>query len=73
MTIKQIYKKYPDQWVLAKVLKQNKKGKLVEAKPLFASKNRDEMYNAIKDVPDGEFVATLYTGKILGEGQAFAF
>jgi hypothetical protein len=73
MKLKEIYKKYPDQWVLVMVSKESQAGEVIEGEPIKASENRDEIYSAIGKVADGEHVATLYTGEILGKGQAFAF
>lgn len=73
MTIKQIFKKYPDQWVLIRVTKTGTHQKVLEGEPIKISEDRDEVYKAIGTVPDGEHVATLFTGEILGKGEAFAF
>ena len=73
MTIEEIYEQYPDKWVLAKVLKENRLGEIAEAEPIKVSDDRDEIYDAMGAVADGEHVATLFTGEILEEGEAFAF
>jgi hypothetical protein len=73
MTIKEIYEQYPDQWLLVKVIKQDDDGKITEAEPICNSTKRDEVYEAIGTVRRGEHVATLFTGEIIKEGEAFSF
>lgn len=64
MKIVEVKKKFKNKWVLAEVLKENKLNEPVEVKPILASNDRNEIYDAIAKVPKGKTVATLYTGKI---------
>lgn len=73
MTIEGVKKKYKNQWVLAKVLKENRLNQVTEAEVILASANKDEVYEALGKVKKGEHVCTFYTGEILPKGMAFAF
>ena len=73
MSIDELYEKHPDKWVLAKVLKEDRLGKATDVEIVMVSDDRDEVYEAIGAIPDGEHVATLFTGEVLEEGEAFAF
>lgn len=63
MKIKTLMRKFKNEWVLAKVLKEDKHIGVVEAEPIAHSKNRDEVYDALLKVKKGQHVMTLYTGK----------
>ncbi|NTV30681.1 hypothetical protein HGA91_01705 [candidate division WWE3 bacterium] len=75
MTVNDVYEKYPDnKWVLLRVIKENQEThEIEEVEPLFVSDSRDEMYEKINNLPEGDHVMTLFTGPILKEGEAFAF
>lgn len=73
MTIEEIKKKYKNQWILAKVLKENKLNQVTEAKVILASPDKEEIYKALGQVKKGEHICTFYTGEILPKGMAFAF
>lgn len=66
MKISDVKKKFKNTWVLAEVLKMDELNQPVDVKPIFASKDRDKMYDRISSVPKGKKLATLYTGKITG-------
>lgn len=73
MTIEEIKKKYRNQWILAKVLKENRLNRVTEAEVILASPNKEEIYKALGAVKKGEHICTFYTGEILPKGMAFAF
>lgn len=72
MTIEEIKKKYKNQWILAKVLKENELNQVTEAKVILVSPNKEEIYKALGMIKKGEHICTFYTGKILPKGMAFA-
>lgn len=63
MTVKQIYSKFPDEWVLLQDPVQAENLEVKKGKVLFHSKDRDAMYRkAIELSP--KHSAFLYTGSI---------
>ncbi len=63
MTVKEIYKKFPDEWIFVKDPKFGKSSEVKKGTVLFHSKNRDEMYlKAVELSP--KHSAFLYTGSI---------
>ena len=72
MKLKEIEEKYRDEWVLAEVLKEDESGEPTELKVIAHSKNRDDTYDAMKQVK-GKYSYHFYTGKIPKEGYAVAF
>jgi len=72
MKLKEVEKKYRDEWVLAEVLKEDESGEPVEVKVIAHSKNRDDTYYAMKKVK-GKYSYHFYTGKIPSKGYAVAF
>lgn len=75
MKVQEIYEQYPDnKWVLVRVTKENQEThQIEEVEPILVSENRDEVYEKISEIKEGEHVMTLFTGSILKEGEAFAF
>lgn len=73
MTIEEIKKKHKNQWILAKVLKEDRLNRVTEAEVVLASPNKEEIYKALSKVKEGEHICTFYTGEILPKGMAFAF
>lgn len=73
MKVKELYKKYKNQWVLAEVLKENKINEPIEVKPLYHSPDREKVYDYLGKIKKGTYVATFYTGKIPTKGYAVAF
>jgi len=70
--IKEIKKRFKDEWVLIEVmgtdnLNQPRKGKVISH-----SKNRDDTYEAMKK-SRAKHLAHFYTGKIPKKGYAVAF
>jgi hypothetical protein len=72
MRIKEIEKKYRNEWVLAEVLKEDELGEPIEVKVIAHSKNRDDTYAAMKKAK-GKYTYHFYTGKIPQKGYAVAF
>ncbi|MCD6219315.1 hypothetical protein J7K43_02890 [Candidatus Calescamantes bacterium] len=72
MRLKEIEKRYKDEWVLAEVLKEDELGEPTEVKVIAHSKNRDDTYAAMKKVK-GKYTYHFYTGKIPRKGYAVAF
>jgi hypothetical protein len=72
MKVKEIEKKYRDEWVLAEVLKENELGELIEVRVIAHSKNRDDTYAAMRKAK-GKYTYHFYTGKIPKKGYAVAF
>ena len=73
MTVKEMHTNHPDMWLLVTVTKENTKGEMIEGEILHSSKERDDVYEALEHVADGQHVAIIYTGEVLKEGEAFAF
>lgn len=65
MKITTLKRKFPNEWVLAEVLKEDELHQVLEVKPLVHSKNRDEVYDGLLNLKKGQHVMTLYTGKPL--------
>ncbi|ODS33711.1 MAG: hypothetical protein SCARUB_01147 [Candidatus Scalindua rubra] len=72
MKVKEIEKKYRDEWVLAEVLKEDELGEPTELKVIAHSKNRDDTYAAMRKAK-GKYTYHFYTGKIPLKGYAVAF
>ncbi|MCA9390392.1 hypothetical protein KC571_03230 [candidate division WWE3 bacterium] len=73
MKLSEIHKLYPDEWVLVKVTKENTRGELEEAEVITHHPDRDKVYDAMSEIKSGEHVATIFTGEILKDGEAFSF
>jgi len=72
MKVKEVEKKYRNEWVLAEVLKEDESGEPIEMKVIAHSKNRDDTYDAMKQAK-GKYTYHFYTGKIPQKGYAVAF
>ncbi|MBI4096949.1 MAG: hypothetical protein HY428_00845 [Candidatus Levybacteria bacterium] len=73
MKIATIKKKYKNEWVLVKVVKEDTLNQPTEGKVIAHGKNRDVIYEKMRKLPAGFRVATFYTGKIPPKDMAFAF
>lgn len=73
MEISKIKKKYKNKWILAKVTKEGKLHKVIEAKPILISDDRDEIYRSLSKLKKGAHVTTFYTGEIPPKGMSFTF
>lgn len=72
MKIKEIKKKYKDEWVLIEVTKSDELGQPLEGNVITHSRNRDDTYAAMKQTKTKDF-AHFYTGEIPEESYAVAF
>ncbi|MBW8049979.1 MAG: hypothetical protein FVQ77_06510 [Cytophagales bacterium] len=72
MSIKEITKKYRDEWVLVEVTKVNELEQPIVGKVIAHSKNRDDTYEAMKQTKAKD-IAHFYTGEIPTKGYAVAF
>jgi uncharacterized protein YerC len=63
MTIKEITKKYKNRWVLARIVKQDTAGKVIDAEPIKTAATRDEIDKSLDSTPD-RYITVIYTGKI---------
>jgi hypothetical protein len=61
MSVKEMYKRYPSEWILIGNPVSDKSLNPLRGELLFHSKDRDEMYRAALRIRPGHF-ATLYTG-----------
>lgn len=71
MKIEQVKKKYPKEWVLTEVLKEDL-NEPEEVRVIKHSKDREEIYEALKKTKV-KHTFHFYTGKIPKEGYAVAF
>jgi hypothetical protein len=62
MSVKEMYKRYPSEWILIGNPVSDKSLNPLRGELLFHSKDRDEMYRKMLELRPGH-VATLYTGK----------
>ena len=72
MKISEVKKKYPSQWIAARVLKRDEQNQPGELKVLAHSKDRDETYKALK-LSRAKSLAHFFTGPIPKKGYAVAF
>lgn len=69
--IKDIIKKYKNEWLLIKVMAVDNQGQPTEGEIISHSKNRDEIYDAQKKFKGDLYIT--YTGKMPKKGYAVAF
>ena len=72
MKIQTLMRKFKNEWVLAEVLKEDKRVGVVEAEPIAHSKNQDDVYDALSKIEKGKHVLFVYTGK-LPKGMVYSF
>lgn len=73
MEISKIKKKYKNKWVLAEVIKENLFHKVIEAKPIVVSDDRDKVYRSLANLKKGAHVTTFFTGDVPPKGMSFTF
>ncbi|MFH1903454.1 MAG: hypothetical protein ABIK20_05335 [Candidatus Omnitrophota bacterium] len=71
MKLKEIEKKYKNEWVLARVLKEDNLGQPAELKILAHNKDRSKVYHKLSKTKEKD-VATFYAGEIRTKGYAVA-
>ena len=72
MKIKEIEKKYKNEWVLIEVTEEDELGQTMEGEVIAHSRNRDDTYVAMKETKAKD-TAHFYTGEIPKKGYAVAF
>jgi hypothetical protein len=63
LTIEEINQRYPDEWVLIGEPETDETLEVLRGKVLYHGKDRDEMYQAAKDLPSPKYFATHFTGE----------
>jgi len=71
MEIEKIKKKYKDEWLLIKINVTDEQDQPTEGEVLLHSKNRDEVYEAQKDLKEDLYIT--YSGELPKKGFAVAF
>lgn len=71
MEIKKIKRKYKNEWLLIKVTAEDEKDQPIEGEVILHSKNRDEVYEAQKNLKD--YLYITYSGEMPKKGFAVAF
>jgi hypothetical protein len=70
-TIEQFKQKYPNEWIIVEVLKEDENNRILDARLLGHSKSKEEIDGIMLSF-DG-YTYTFYSGEIPGTGKAFAF
>lgn len=71
MYLKEVKQKYQNEWVVARVLVENKLGQPVDVEVIAHSKNRDDIYQRMKKEKGHTYI--FYSGELPTEGYAVAF
>ena len=71
MNIEELKKRYKDEWLLVKITMTDEQDRLIEGEVLLHSKNRDEIYEAQKNLK--EYLYITYLGEMPKKGFAVAF
>jgi len=71
MNIEELKKKYKDEWLLIRITMANEKDQPLEGEVILHSKNRDEIYEAQKDLKEDLYIT--YSGELPKKGFAVAF
>jgi hypothetical protein len=71
MNIEELKKRYKDEWLLIKITVTDEQDRPIEGEILLHSKNRDEIYEAQKNIKDYLYIA--YSGEMPKKGFAVAF
>lgn len=69
--IKDLMKKYKNEWLLVKVLEADELGRPVRDELILHSKSRDEIYEKQRNIKGDLYIT--YTGQIPKKGYAVAF
>ena len=70
MNFEEIKRQCKNEWVLVEVLKEDEKGKIVDARLIAHSKKREDVYNKLKNTKK-MYTFHFYNGEI-PKGYAFA-
>jgi len=71
MEIEKIRRKYKNEWLLIRVTVADEKDQPIEGEIVLHSKNRDEIYEAQKNLK--EYLYITYSGEMPKKGFAVAF
>ena len=71
MNIEELKKRYKDEWLLIRITVADDQELPVEGEVLLHSKNRDEIYDAQKNLRD--YLYITYSGEMPKKGFAVAF
>ena len=71
MEIEKIRRKYKNEWLLIKITITDDQDRPIEGEVLVHSKNRDEIYEAQKNLK--EYLYITYSGEMPKKGFAVAF
>lgn len=71
MKIEELKKRYKDEWLLIKITKVNEQNVPIEGEVLLHSKDRDEIYDAQRNMKD--YIYITYSGEMPKKGFAVAF
>lgn len=71
MNMEGLKKKYKDEWLLIKITMTDEQDQPTEGEVLLHSKNRDEVYEAQKDLKEDLYIT--YSGELPKKGFAVAF
>lgn len=71
MKIKELRRRYPDEWLLIRITAVDRQDQPVEGGLIAHSKNRDDIYN--EQMKRREDLYITYTGKMPEKGYAVAF
>jgi hypothetical protein len=71
MNIEELKKRYKDEWLLVKITMTDEQDRPIEGEVLLHSKNRDEIYEAQKNLKEDLYIT--YSGEMPKKGFAVAF
>ena len=70
-TVKELEKKYRNEWVLVEVLEENEYGEPTKGKLIAHNKNRDVVYEKLRTTKGD--ISLFFAGEIPKKGYAVAF
>jgi len=71
ITINELEKKYPNEWILIEVIEENEYGEPIKGKLIAHDKVRDEIYEKIRSTTGD--ISMFFAGEIPKKGYAVAF
>jgi len=69
--ITQLEKRYPEEWLLVEVTKEDTSGNPIEGKLITHNKTKEKIIEKSKNL--GRDIALFYSGEIPKKGYAFCF
>jgi len=73
LKIEEIHRRFPDQWVALDQPRTTEAQEVLEGKVIAHSQDREEVHQAIMQLPVPRRFAVFYTGVWPGEDEAVAF